>query len=366
MAVTITFATPHTFTTENTSETAVVALSATKAIVAWNTSNVLKARVVNISGTTLSTPGAIATVASTNASTMHLHRIDDTRALVAYSVSAFPNIKVRVLSLAGDDVSMGTEVSLGNGSTHDAALVLSATQGVSFFREFSSNLPRAVAYTIAGSAITAGSPTTVDGTNTAGGLRNMHRVSNTLACAGWNRADLTNRGSILTASGTTVTVGTVASTPRIISYGSAAFSDTAGATFLRAPTLSASTLTYTATTVTMGSDLGAVSPPNRLAAWRDTTPSFGIGAFTDDGGHSYFDPSNIGDPAVLAFLPTTTLRVGATFNFIDRTHFIQSWKSTTTASKVVIGIIAGLPAEEVAAAWVLGRIGMGNVTTGWG
>lgn len=179
-------------------------LTDTSCLVVYDDSTNIEARYVTISGTTITvnSPSSISQFMGIG----EIDRVSNTSAIFTYSTEA------RILSVSGTTVSFGTAESLGNTNPNDISIcALSSSLAVAVWTEGdNSDRPEAVAMTISGSTLSAGTVKEID---TVAGSTFTRRVATKGLDA--TRAIFSYIGGgdyrlyVLSVSGTTITPGSV-------------------------------------------------------------------------------------------------------------------------------------------------------------
>lgn len=188
----------------------IVALDSTKALIAYETTiggNYLGMKVLSISGTTIT----VGTEVNNGVTSQYpaLAPLTSTTALCVYSGG-----NAVVISVSGTTPSFGTVVdATGSVNSTISVFALSSTSAVMFRDDSSnSNYPTVNIMTISGTTITMGTNYVIEsvGISTGGGYAGVAATSSTSAIAVWKTAagsELT-KAVAMTISGTTPTFGT--------------------------------------------------------------------------------------------------------------------------------------------------------------
>lgn len=208
---TITYGTPVLVkSTFNPYGSAIVGLDSTTALITYeeNTGNYLGARVLTISGTSITVGSQV-----TNGAVSQYPSLAPLTATTALCVYQSSGAKAVVITVSGSTPSFGSVVSATGGANSTMSIsALSSTEAVMIRDDnANSNYPTVNVMTISGTSITMGSNYVIEsvGVSTSGGYVGMAATSSTSAIAIWK----TSSGSALaksvamTISGTTPTFG---------------------------------------------------------------------------------------------------------------------------------------------------------------
>jgi len=208
---TITYGTPALIkSTFSPYGSAVVALDAATALIVYenNANNYLDARVLSISGTTITVGSAVAN--SEVSQYPSLAPLTSTTALCGYSGG-----KAVVISVSGTTPSFGSIADAAGGANSSVSVYALSSTAVVMIRDdnANSNNPTVNVMTISGTSITMGSNAVIDtgGVSASSGYVGIAATSSTSAIAVWKSAATGTypKAVAMTISGTTPTFGTV-------------------------------------------------------------------------------------------------------------------------------------------------------------
>ena len=135
-------------------------------------------------------------------------KLTSTTALALFDGPGY-NISARVLTITGNVISLGTKITIQafEGVTNSIDVTtLTSTLCIATWRG-ASGYPKAVALTVSGTTVTAGSILNIENTNAY--YDRVSALSSTTAIAVYNNSSQYGRAVVLTVSGTTVSAGTI-------------------------------------------------------------------------------------------------------------------------------------------------------------
>jgi hypothetical protein len=196
----------------------IIAMSATKAMALWRddagvgNSNI-KAQILNISGTTITAPGAVLTISGSDpavdfaagdavSSTAVIAAINDTGSGIT--------ARAVYLTVSGSTITLESSVNflVGGEPFENSVIQLTSTKAVVAFSDNSDSLKaKAVVLSVSGVTISAGSATTIDSNSTD--TPNLAFISSTQCLASWQDDNAGQAETmVLDISGTTISTNT--------------------------------------------------------------------------------------------------------------------------------------------------------------
>ncbi len=196
---------------------AIAGISAIRAIVIYRDEDVsatLRLQILNISGTTITSPGPTTTTGDGSEDSYSIVALSATSAIIAYADATTSGQGVaQYLTVSGNTITVESlvvfEASAASGIQDTALAKLSSTKAVVSYRDRDdSNQLKTVVLSISGTTISAGSSTTVDGGD-ASRFPSLAPISASQCLLAYaNTTDTNLRTVVLSISGTTITENT--------------------------------------------------------------------------------------------------------------------------------------------------------------
>jgi hypothetical protein len=189
----------------------VAALSATKAILAYadvSASDEVRAVILNISGTTITTPGSELSLGFNGASsTMDIVALSSTSAIFVVEDDTTTNNGVALyLTISGNTITNESNATFDSGDIDVPRLAfVSSTKAVVVYVETGTTQVKAAVLSVSGTTISAGTPITLDSADTTS-APTIAKISSSAVLVGYrNITDGNNKAVVLSISGTTLT-----------------------------------------------------------------------------------------------------------------------------------------------------------------
>jgi len=202
------------YTTDGTQGMKAVKLSETSVLVVFkkNSGALIEARVLSISGNSITTPGSTFSVTNFSANDMSVVALSSTSVIVAFINNTNNRGTARVLSISGSTISApGSNFEFNTSSTSKTELtfISSTLVVVSYSNGGNSSYGTARALSISGTTISAPSSAYVFYSSETSNITSalINSTSILLSFRGYGPSETTRRAVVLTISGTTISSG---------------------------------------------------------------------------------------------------------------------------------------------------------------